>query len=260
VVGAVSGFVQLLGRLAVYSDAEMAQPWEWPGHTGAPLQVRDCHWRIVESEQAWLATVPAADREAAAIMELAQIAFGDLRGLLAGQREEVLDAKPGEEWSLGELLGHVLITERRYAWQVRYAVNRDETQPTYATPPVEVTAAETSSSLRAWLEILEAERAAGDAFCGGLDGPALARPTVWADYPVDVRFRLHRFGGHLAEHTIQAEKLLRAVDRCPAEARQVVRLLSRLRGCHQRRSAVADLETLDAGHSALASSLPPVRL
>lgn len=255
----MSGFAQLLARLAGYSDAEMAQPWEWPGHTGGPLRVRDCHWRIVEAEQAWLATVPAAEREAAAVMELAQIAFGDLRGLLSGQLEEVLDLRPGEEWSLREVVGHVLLTERRYAWQVRYAVNRDQTQPTYATPPVELTAAEKGSSLRAWLEILEAERAAGDAFCGALDGPALARPTIWAEYPVDVRFRLHRFAGHLAEHTIQAEKALRALDRAPAEARQVTRVLSRLRGAHERRSAVADLEALDAGHNALASSLPPPR-
>jgi hypothetical protein len=255
----VSSFAQLLGRLAAYSDADMAQPWAWPGHTGAPLQVRDCHWRIVESEQAWLATLPAADREAAGIMELAQSALGDLRGLLAGQLEEVLEGKPGDQWSLREVLSHVLLTERRYAWQVRYAINRDQTQPTYAVPPVEVSAAETGASLRDWIDILEAERARTDAFCGALDGPALARPTVWAEYEVDVRFRLHRFAGHLAEHTIQAEKVLRAIDRAPAEARQVVRLISRLRGRHERRSAIADLEALDAGHSALAASLFPAR-
>jgi hypothetical protein len=255
----VSAFAQLLARLAVYSDADMAQPWDWPGHTGTQLQVRDCHWRIVESEQAWLATVPPPDREAAAIMELAQVELGDLRGLLAGLSEDTLDAKPGEEWCLRELLNHVLLTERRYAWQVRYAINREATQPTSASPPVTVSAAENGSSVRDWIDILEAERVRTDAFCSGLDGPALGRPTVWAQYEVDVRFRLHRFAGHLAEHTIQAEKVLRAIDRAPAEARQVARRLSRLRGRHERRTPVADQETLDSAHSALASSLPPSR-
>ena len=255
----MSAFAQLLGRLAAYSDAEMAEPWEWPGHTGGPLQVRDCHWRIVESEQAWLAAAPPPAREAAAIMALAQAQLGDLRGLVAGLAEDTLDVKPGDEWCLREVLSHVLLTERRYAWQVRYAINRDTTQPTYASPPVTVSAAENGSSLRDWIDILEAERALTDAFCAGLDGPALSRPTVWAQYEVDVRFRLHRFAGHLAEHTVHAEKTLRAIDRPPGEARQVARLLSRLRGRHERRSAAADQEMLDAAHGALASSLPPSR-
>ena len=255
----MSGFAQLLARLALYSDAEMAEPWEWPGHKGAQLQVRDCHWRIVESEQAWLAAAPPAGREAAAIMELAQAELGDLRGLVAGLAEDTLDAKPGEGWCLREVLSHVLLTERRYAWQVRYAITRDSTQPTSASPPVTVSAAETGSSVRDWIDILEAERARSDAFCAGLDGPALSRPTVWAEYAVDVRFRLHRFAGHLAEHTIHAEKVLRGIDRSPGEARQIARLLSRLRGRHERRSAAADQELLDAGHTALASSLPPSR-
>jgi len=255
----MSAFAQLLARLAAYSDAEMEQPWEWPGHEGGPLRVRDCHWRIVEAEQAFAATVPAAEREAAAVMELAQIAFGDLRGLLAGQTDDTLDAKPTEEWSLREVLNHVLMTERRYAWQVRYAINRDATQPTHATPTVTVSAAESDGGIRDWIDVLETERARSDAFCAGLDAPGLARPTVWAEYAVDVRFRLHRFGGHLAEHAIQAEKSLRSLDRAPAEARQVVRLLSRLRGRHERRSAAADQERLDLAHTALAASLPPAR-
>lgn len=255
----MSSFSNLLARLAVYSDADMDRPWEWPGHKGGPLQVRDCHWRIVESEQAWLATAPPAEREAAAIMEQAQIAFGDLRGLLAGLTEDTLDAKPGEEWCLREVLNHVLMTERRYAWQVRYAINRDATQPTYASPPVTVSSAENGSTLKDWIDLLEHERSLSDAFCSGLDGPALSRPTVWSQYEVDVRFRLHRFAGHLAEHTIHAEKVLRGIDRAPAEARQVARRLSQLRARHERRSAVPDQETLDAAHGALASSLPPPR-
>ena len=255
----MSAFAQLLARLAAYSDAEMAEPWQWPGHPGGPLQVRDCHWRIVESEQAWLAVAPPPDREAAAIMDLAQAELGDLRGLVAGLTEDTLDLKAGEDWCLREVLSHVLLTERRYAWQVRYAINRDSTQPTSAPPPVTVSSGEEGSALRDWIDILEAERAASDAFCAGLDGPALSRPTVWVQHDVDVRFRLHRFAAHLAEHTIQAEKVLKAIDRPPSEARQVARRLSRLRGCHERRSGMADLEMLDAAHAALASSLPPAR-
>ena len=38
---------------------------------------------------------------------------------------------------------------------------------------------------------------------GDLPIAAMARPTQWGQYDVDVRFRLHRIAAHLNEHTVE---------------------------------------------------------
>jgi hypothetical protein len=58
----------------------------------------------------------------------------------------------------------------------------------------------------------------------------MTRPTVWVHYDVDVRFRLHRFAAHVAEHTIQCEKTLAALDWRPTEGRRIARRLGALVG------------------------------
>jgi hypothetical protein len=58
----------------------------------------------------------------------------------------------------------------------------------------------------------------------------LTRPTIWINYEIDVRFRLHRFASHVVEHTIQCEKILEALGWRPTEGRRIVRELSALVG------------------------------
>lgn len=58
----------------------------------------------------------------------------------------------------------------------------------------------------------------------------MTRPTIWARYDVDVRFRLHRFAAHVIEHTIQCEKALVALDWQPTEGRRIARQLTALVG------------------------------
>jgi hypothetical protein len=58
----------------------------------------------------------------------------------------------------------------------------------------------------------------------------MTRPTVWVQYDIDVRFRLHRFAAHLAEHAIQCEKTLAALGWHPAEGRRIGRQLAALVG------------------------------
>ena len=58
----------------------------------------------------------------------------------------------------------------------------------------------------------------------------MTRPTVWAHYDVDVRFRLHRFAAHVIEHTIQCEKTLVALGWRPTEGRRIARQLAALVG------------------------------
>jgi hypothetical protein len=253
----VSGaFLDLLATLGGYTDEEMARPWDWPGHEGGRLQVRDAHWRIYEDESvAFVAATPPSS-EAATVMNAAQAAFGDLRGLLAGQPDDLLDRPPSAgEWTLREVLAHILLVDRRYLRQVDYAITREDDQPVYVNLDFDLDPGEKAGGVRDWLERLAATRRGFDRLGRNLSPGALSRPTVWAGFTVDVRFRLHRIAAHLAEHTIQSQKVLRAMDRPPSEAREIVRRISILRGAHEGRTPTAELERLDAAHAALVHSI-----
>jgi hypothetical protein len=65
--------------LACLPDRLMAEPWEWVGHAGDRLQVRDALYRALEAEQSARARATAPSAEAGHILGLAQQAFGDLR-------------------------------------------------------------------------------------------------------------------------------------------------------------------------------------
>ncbi len=74
----------------------------------------------------------------------------------------------------------------------------------------------------------------------------LQRPTVWGGFDVDVRFRLHRFAGHLIEHTIQCEKTLAELATFrETEARRIVRRISATRGGHEHISSPSVVTALD---------------
>ena len=55
--------------------------------------------------------------------------------------------------------------------------------------------------LSGWIQKLAAERMAG-AELASVTADQLQRPTVWAGYNVNVRFRMLRFAGHLVEHDL----------------------------------------------------------
>ncbi|MHB8508100.1 MAG: DinB family protein [Candidatus Dormibacteria bacterium] len=252
-----SSFIQAMTALAVVPDHTMGTPWTWrPG--GETLEVRDAFYRSLEAEMAQLGVVDSSRpwSEPAIAAAQADRALGDLLGLLAGQDDELLDVDhtPGQ-WSLREVLGHMLKSELSFASNTRWALGRGESDPVRI--PEELRAAESHASVEGTvtdlMERLSAARRASDVEVERLQPPQLELPTVWADHAVDVRFRLHRFASHLIEHTIQVEKVLAALRHNPGEARQVVRAIWAARGAHQRRSEAADLGRLD---SQLADRLP----
>jgi hypothetical protein len=66
-------------------------------------------------------------------------------------------------------------------------------------------------------------------------------------FNVDVRFRLHRFAAHIAEHTIQCDKTLAALGWRQTEARRIVRQIWTLVGELEGLGAGAELSALAAG-------------
>lgn len=245
-------FRDVLVRYAGLPEQRLSEPWRWPARHGAALEVRDALLRSLELELAALATAGSGAGERARAIALGQAAFGDLRGLLCGLPDVLLDAEPGDgEWTLRQVLRHVLWVERRYQLQTVYAASRSDDDPARIEPDVPV---EDAGSIAAWLQLLSAAREEGRQALAFLDD-RLGRPSVWSGHAVDVRFRLHRFTGHLAQHTIQCEKVLRRLGHPDREARRIVRRVSAARGAHEWLSEPAVLTELDAEHLALAGSL-----
>ena len=216
---------------------------------------------LEEEQMAAVALAPDPD-EASRILTLAQIAFGRLRGLLAGVDDELLDRAPAEgEWSLRETLVHAISVERSYRANTQHALVRSSDEP--LTLPDDrrpkPDPADTSGGALDIIAAFAARRAETDAVLVGLGEEQLTRPSKWGPYEVahnvDVRFRLHRFASHIVEHTVQCEKTIESLGVRLNDPRAAVRAIGAARGAHERRSPRATLDALDAALIARADAV-----
>jgi hypothetical protein len=234
----MSDFEAAVQEFAALDQAALSRPWAWREGT---IDVRYALYRALEeAQEAYVRMVAEPHPESRRILALAQRAFGDLRGLLAGLPAERLDAAPrAGEWSIRETLHHLIVVERRYAVQTRYAVERSEAEPVRIPDarlptPSQIDA---GGGVGALLARLADARAETNRALGALTPAAMRRSTVWVKIDVDVRFRLHRFAAHLVEHTVQCDKTLDALGWRPPEGRRIARHLT---------AALGELEGLGA--------------
>lgn len=216
--------------------------------------------RALEQEQGAAVAARSAWRgdEAQRILGLAQLAFGDLRGLLLGIPTELLDRTPWEgEWTMRQTLAHAVNVERSYRANTRWALDRASgdplTVPTDQRPQPDP--ADTAGAPIDIVRALARRRDETHEVIGELDDAALRRPSQWGSVDVDVRFRLHRFASHLVEHTVQLEKALDALGWHPGDAPREVRRISSTRAMHERISSPEVLAALDADHRAKADAI-----
>lgn len=161
----------------------------------------------------------------------------DLHGLLLAVGDVDLDADPGGgEWTIRQTLGHILYVQRAYPSFAAYWMSRE---PTPELPPAvpdgidegfPEEGADVDGSLAQIIGRLDDAMDGAAERMAALDPEQLATPARWAGYEVDVAFRLGRMSSHLQEHTVQIEKTLVALDRMPAEADRLARLLLRAYG------------------------------
>lgn len=219
-------------------------------------------------EQNALVTTATPTIEADRILVLAQRAFGDLRGLLLAVPDDLLDREPAPgEWSIRKTMEHTIQVERSYRANTQHALLRDTEEPLIlpADRRPRADPADTAGGAAAIVAALARRRAETDDALARTDTADLAKPSQWAAvdtlFSVDVRFRLHRFGAHLVEHTQQVEKTLRQLGQFETDAQAYVRQISILRSRHERRSPEALRKRLDENITALAdaSSAKPDR-
>jgi hypothetical protein len=262
-VRGIGAFVRTLARLAALADDELAErvPARAIGtRLALPSDVPgiDARYSLlfstleVEQEAVVRARSTYRGTEAQRILGLAQVAYGDLRGLLAGVSADALDRVPREgEWSARATLEHTIGVERSYRANTAHALRRRDDEPLSLPadrrPQPEPADIEGDGSQVA--ERLGVRRAETDAELGGITEEQMILPSVWGQSGCDVRFRLHRFASHLVEHTVQCERALEAAGAFN-DARRVVRRISVMRAMHERITPLDELARLDAQHEA----------
>ena len=217
--------------VAALDEDALGRPWPFRGH---PMDVRYALYRTLEDAQEAHVRVTARPLpESRRILALAQRAFGDLRGLLVGLPADLIDRAPrAGEWPVRDVLRHIWVIERRYALQTLYALERGEANPVRIADDRLPTPAQmdVTGTLDEVVARLGDARAESNRRLGEVAPALMTRPTIWARYDVDVRFRLHRFAAHVIEHTIQCEKTLAALDWRPTEGRRIARQLAAMLG------------------------------
>jgi len=240
-------FDRSLARLATLTDADLAvEAWSLRGKT---FDIGYALYHALEEEQRAVIAAPPGATESARILGLAQGAFGDLRGLLAGLGGDRLDRLPAPgEWSLRETLAHAIAVERSYRTNVAYSIERLQSEPVLMPADRRPTPdpADTAGDPLEILARFSARRAETDDAFSAIPEAALARPTVWGGVEIDVRFRLHRFASHILQHIYQCEKTIRVLGAFGGDARAICRRIGATRGLHERRSDPARLQALDA--------------
>src|SRR5262245_63428103 len=107
----MSDFDVALSGFAALDEQVLSRPWSWRDKA---MDVRFALYRTLEDAQEVHVRLAAARiPESRCIMALAQRAFGNLRGLLAGLPADLLDRAPAAgEWALRERLRHMLLRAR----------------------------------------------------------------------------------------------------------------------------------------------------
>ncbi len=235
----------LANATAYLNDEQLGESWAWKFHDeGVRMSLLGSHHELRELG----VKIGAWRNESGNLITAAQLnlagyhaAFWDLRAILWGVDQESFEQSPSEgEWGLRQTVSHIMEADKAFSILIRYALDRvrqDENRPmkmSEADWDAYLPASEWEAFERfckeASLERLMADFQQSHEIIlsdfAGIAAAELEAPNVWWEgEPLPVRHRLHRFEAHLRQHTIQAEKILLALGKPPAEAQRLVRLL-----------------------------------
>jgi hypothetical protein len=156
-----------------------------------------------------------------------------LQGRLAALDDSILDRVPKDgEWTARQTLAHTIDGQRSYGWFSRWWVSQPigPDRPARVTPEAEAASerelpGEDAEGVGTVAEIRERLDAVVDEWglrFASFDDAQLAIPATWAGIPVDIGFRLGRWGSHIVEHTIQLDKSLEWLGHRQTEVQRIV--------------------------------------
>ena len=248
-----------LAALARVADAAIERRAAIDGETAS------CHFflfDLLRREQALAASREQTRGEVARILDFAQAWYCELAAVLAGRDDALLDTARDGDWSLRDIVRHAIAVELRYAAQVTYSATRADSEPIAIpesrlpcdrlAPPAAFDESRTAGLVRG-LELLGVARDQTHAAIRLVRDDVLDRPSLWGTYRMNVRMRLHQVGAHLAETTVQVEKVLHG--EAETESRRILRRAALARGQHERWTTQSERDGLDARYGALADAM-----
>ncbi|MGZ8502590.1 MAG: DinB family protein [Candidatus Limnocylindrales bacterium] len=242
ILTARAGLLAAIDDLLVVPDAALELVWEWrPGfldNTDVRYGFYRIHERLEEAAAAIVHGRAAAGEgpgigPAVALLGPATAARWELRAAIAPLQTQDLDADPGGgEWTVRRTLGHTVGGQRSYGWYSAWWLDRGHApgplpeRPGDARMPAEPD--EDDEAIGSPAEILARLDELVDNAMGrfaGLTEDELSIPARWSGLPVDLRFRIGRWGSHIREHTVQVDKTLAMTGRPATEVERLVRLI-----------------------------------
>ncbi len=168
-----------------------------------------------------------------------QISRSDFYASIAGMTDADLDDRtglPDGEWSLRQILEHLIVVERYYTLDAIHALARFHAgEPHGELPDDELQVERPNASLDQLVDAYDAVREEALAALTGLSDDELNAPSRWEGIDIDVRFLLMRFAQHEREHTDQILKWRDSINKRPSEADRLLGLCWRqsgvLEGC-----------------------------
>lgn len=242
VVAARSAVMAAFDELLTVPDRVLEAAWRWRAADPLDADIRYGFYRIHERLEEAAASVlvgRAALGEgpgvgpAVPLLGSATAARWELRAQVAPLSVADLDRDPGGgEWTIRRTLGHIVVSQRSYGWYCAWWFERG-----HAPGPLP----ERAGDARMPEEPDELDEAAGDVpgilarldelvdvgagRFAGLDAHGLSIPGRWSGLPVDLGFRIGRWGSHIREHAIQIDKTLAMIGRPTTEVERLVRLI-----------------------------------
>jgi hypothetical protein len=226
--------------LAGMSPASVTRPAPW---RGGEADVRHRLLRLADDDamrvvrlQESLLDAGHAPTEAQRILASGCALRGRLAGSLVGLSTAQFDQGWGAgEWSVRRVLGHVIVTDRRYMLHCLHSVSRARAgggpmRPADGVLPPGDGIAESKGTMEQVLERLSATRDEVLTELSQLSPADLEAETVWVTWTLDVRFRLHRFAEHDREHLVQLRKTYAAIGFVPTEPQRILEEAGAVRG------------------------------
>jgi len=246
-------------------DSDLDLEWAWGAYESEGIrfaffrtyeELREISVRTAAERAALGRSASSAQR----ILYQYHTAYRDLEAALLGVQADEANLAPGEgEWSLRQIVSHIVEAEMGFFGVVKYALDRHRSS--YGRP--------SQIPDEEWETIIGMDEASIEKI---LDGPLagirsyyeslhervllefadiseeeLNVPSMyWEGYEMSLRFRLHRFDSHLRQHIVQVDKTLEGTGHSPNESRRLLRLIY---------SALGETEGATIGASDVAEEL-----
>ncbi len=226
------------------TDSDLDREWAWGAYESEGIrfaffrtyeELRELAVRTTAERAALGRTASSAQR----ILYQYHTAYRDLEAALLGAQAGEANRAPDEgEWSLRQIVSHIVEAEMGFFVVVNYALDRHRSAD---GRPAQIPDEE-------WEAIIGMDEASIEKI---LDGPLVSIrsyyeslhervllefadiseeelnvPSMyWEGYEMSLRFRLHRFDSHLRQHIVQVDKTLEGTGPSPNESRRLLRLI-----------------------------------